>query len=103
MAYKIIVTERAEELIDNLVYHLLFRLKNKQAAIHLLNGIENVYDRLEIYPLQFPLCPDNYLANRGYHEALVPEMKYVIIFSIINDTVYIVGVFHQLENYSQKV
>ena len=32
MAYKINVTERADELLDNLMYHLIFRLKNKQAA-----------------------------------------------------------------------
>lgn len=27
MAYKLIVTEHADELLDNLVYHLVFRLK----------------------------------------------------------------------------
>lgn len=27
MAYKINVTERADELLDNLMYHLIFRLK----------------------------------------------------------------------------
>ena len=37
MAYKINVTERADELLDNLMYHLIFRLKNKQAAKHLLD------------------------------------------------------------------
>ena len=47
MAYKLIVTEHADELLDNLVYHLLHQLKNEQAARHLLNGIENVYERLE--------------------------------------------------------
>ena len=32
MAYKLNVTEHADELLDNLVYHLIYRLKNKQAA-----------------------------------------------------------------------
>lgn len=51
MAYKLIVTERADELLDNLIYHLLYRLKSEQAARHLLDGIENVYKRLEENPL----------------------------------------------------
>ncbi len=69
MAYKLIVTEHADELLDNLVRHLLERLKNEQAARHLLDGIENVYERLEENPLQFPLSRDTYLAGKGYHEA----------------------------------
>lgn len=103
MAYKLIVTEHADELLDNLVYHLLYQLKNEQAARHLLNGIENVYERLEKNPLQFPLCRDTYLASKDYHEAIVPQMDYMIIFNIKADIVNVVGVFHQLENYQRKL
>lgn len=102
-AYKLIVTEHAEILLDNLVYHLLFRLKNEQAAVHLLNSIDNIYNRLEDNPLQFQLCQDSYLAKKGYHEAVVPEMNYLVIFRIDDNTVYIMGVFHQLENYQEKL
>ena len=47
IAYKLNITERADELLDNLVYHLIYRLKNKQAATHLLDCIDVIYDRLE--------------------------------------------------------
>ena len=40
MAYKLNVTEHADELLDNLVYHLIYRLKNEQAAEHLLDSID---------------------------------------------------------------
>lgn len=43
MAYKLNVTEHADELLDNLVYHLVNRLKNKQAARHLLDSIDMWY------------------------------------------------------------
>ena len=65
MAYKLTVTEHADELLDNLVHHLLERLKNEQAARHLLDGIKNVYERLEENPLQFPFSRDAYLAGKG--------------------------------------
>ncbi|MDE5598713.1 MAG: type II toxin-antitoxin system RelE/ParE family toxin [Lachnospiraceae bacterium] len=103
MVYRLIVTEHADELLDNLVQYLLERLKNEQAARHLLDGIENVYERLEENPLQFPLSRDTYLASKGYHEAIVPQMEYIVIFSIKADIVNVVGIFHQLENYQRKV
>lgn len=102
MAYKLIITEHADELLDNLIYHLLYRLKNEQAARHLLDGIENVYKRLEENPLQFPSCRDMYLAGKGHHEALVPQMDYLVVFCVKSDIVSVVGVFHQLENYQRK-
>lgn len=103
MAYKLIITAHAAELLDQIVYHLLYRLKNEQAVKHLLNGIENVYERLEENPQQFPFSRDLYLADKGYHEAIVPQMDYILIFDIREDIVNVVGVFHQLENYQEKL
>ncbi len=103
MAYKLIITEHADELLDKLVHHLLYRIKNEQAALHLLNGMEKVYERLEENPLQFPLSRDTYLSNKAYHEAIVPQMDYVIVFSVKDNVVNVVGVFHQLENYQSKI
>ena len=55
MDYKLVISEHADELLDNLVYYLLYRLKSEQAARHLLDGIGGIYDRLETNPFQFPL------------------------------------------------
>ena len=62
MVYKLNVTDHADELLDNLVYHLIYRLKNKQAATHLLDCID-----------------------------------------VRDDVVNVVGIFHQLENYQNKL
>ena len=75
MAYKLTITEYADELLDNLMYHLLYQLKNEQAARHLLDGIESVYERLED----------------------------IIVFSMKADIVNVMGIFHQLENYQRKM
>ncbi|MCD8380470.1 MAG: type II toxin-antitoxin system RelE/ParE family toxin [Lachnospiraceae bacterium] len=103
MAYKLIVSEYADELLDHIISYLLFHLKNRQAAEHLLNGIDHVYSRLEENPFQFPPCRDTYLAEKGYHEAIVPQMNYLIIFRISAHTVRIAGIFHQLEAYENKL
>lgn len=103
MDYKLVISEHADELLDNLVYYLLYRLKNEQAAKHLLDGIESIYDRLETNPFQFPLSGDVYLANKGYHEAVVPQMDYIVIFDVREENVNVAGIFHQLENYQSKL
>lgn len=103
MAYKPIITEHAVELLDELVYHLLYHLRNEQAAKHLLDEIDRIYDRLEDNPYQFPESRDTYLKKKGYREAIVTQMNYTVIFSINADYVDVVGVFHQLEEYRNKV
>lgn len=103
MAYKLNVTEHADKLLDNLMYHLIHRLKNEQAAKHLLDCIDAIYDRLEVNPFQFAECRDIYLARKGYREAIVPQMNYIVIFDVRADVVDVVGIFHQLENYPNKL
>ncbi|MBR2949441.1 MAG: type II toxin-antitoxin system RelE/ParE family toxin [Lachnospiraceae bacterium] len=103
MVYNLIVTEKAEELLDQLIYHLVFRLKNDQAASHLFDSIEMIYDRLEENPYQFPESRDTNLKRLGYREAVVTGMNYVIVYRVEKHSVYVVGVFHQLEDYRKKV
>ncbi|MCM1025047.1 MAG: type II toxin-antitoxin system RelE/ParE family toxin [Roseburia sp.] len=103
MTYKLVITEHADELLDNILRYLIYQLKNEQAAAHLLDELKDIYDRLEECPLQFPISRDTYLANKGYHEAVVGQMNYIIVFGIEEDVVNIVGIFHQLENYWKKL
>ena len=103
MAYNLVVTEHAEELLDKLVYYLIYQLKNEQAAKHLLDSIDSIYDRLEVNPRQFPISHDAYLAQKGYHEAIVSSMNYVVIFAIKSDSVNVIGIFHQSESYPKKI
>lgn len=103
MDYNLIVADHADEQIDKLVGYLIDRLKNPDAAMRFLDGLEKIYERLREHPLQFSACTDEFLRERGYHEALVPEMNYRVIFRIESQNVYIVGVFHALENYESKI
>lgn len=48
MAYELRITEHAEEHLDNPVNYLLYQFQSKQAARHLLDGIDNVANTLLI-------------------------------------------------------
>lgn len=52
---------------------------------------------------KFAECRDAYLAKKGQREAVVPQMNYIIIFDVRDDVVNVVGIFHPLENYQNKL
>lgn len=54
MAYNLIITDRADELIDERVSYLIIKFKNPQAAAHLLGEISGIYDRMVDNPYQIP-------------------------------------------------
>ena len=103
MAYRLIITERTEELLEQLVNYILYKFRNEQAARHLLDGIEQLYDRLQDNPYQFADCRDSFLKSKGYKEAIVKNVDYILIFRIEGNVVYVLGIFHQLENYKNKL
>lgn len=105
MAYKLKITERASELLDNLVFYLLTQFKSNQSAAHLLEGVSSIYNRLEECPFQFPECEDFFLKRREYRKAKIPELSYVMIFRVEEDSqiVYVMGIFHELEDYKGKL
>lgn len=103
MAYKLEVSEHADELLDNILRYLIYKLKNKQAARHLLDEIAELYDRMEENPFQFPISQDPWLAYKGYYEAITGTMNYTVVFKITLDIINVVGIFHQSENYQKKL
>jgi len=47
MAYKLVISERAERHIDNIIDYVVNILKNPGAARAILSDIEEAYDKLE--------------------------------------------------------
>lgn len=103
MSYNVIATDEMDMLLDKCVRYLLIKLKNQQAAKHLLDGVSEIYDVLENNPNIYRVSNDPILEEFNYHEAKIPDMDYMIIYKIVDNNVYILGIFHTLEDYSNKV
>lgn len=103
MIYKIISTDEMDKLLDNCVGYLLGKFENKQAAKHLLDGVSYIYDKLETNPDIYRLSDDPFMKAMNYHEAKISGMDYIIIYKIVGDKVYVLGIFHTLEDYSEKM
>ena len=103
MGYKLIESKRSKIHLEELVRYLLFKIENSQAAEHLLKEVEEVYLRLEENPEQFPYCQDDYLRKKNYRKAVLSTMNYTVVFKIEESKVYVIGIFHDSENYSDKL
>ena len=47
MAYNLIITDEMDKLLENCVNYILRKFKNEQAASHLLDEVEKIYDEIE--------------------------------------------------------
>ena len=103
MAYNIYTTEEMEYLLDKSVSYLLNKFKSEQAAKHLLAGVSNIYDTLEDNPFLYRVSDDPYMKSMNYHEAKVKDMDYMVIYKVVDNDVYMLGIFHTLEKYSEKM
>ena len=103
MGYNIITTDKMDELLDNCIGYILQKFQNEQAARHLLSKLDSMYDMLEINPMIYQISDDPFLSAMKYHEAKVDGMEYIVIYKVDNNNVYILGIFHTLENYADKM
>lgn len=103
MLYKLVISERAEMHIDNILDYVVNILKNPGAARAIIADIEDAYSRLEYMADSFAYCNDTYLADRGYRKISLSSHDYLILYRVVDDEVQISGVFHMRENYARKL
>ena len=103
MAYRLIITDEGDEKTLHQVNYLFNVKCNPKAAKHLLDEIDKIYDLIEENPYQFEPARDRYLEIMGYHEAIIPGMEYKVLFRIEDDIAYVVGTFHDKEDYVKKL
>jgi plasmid stabilization system protein ParE len=103
MIYKVVVTDRAHEHIDNIIRYIIEQLKNDVAAVSILEDIESTFDRLENIARSLQLCNDPYLAEKGYRKISLGKHDYLMLYQIKGNVVFVNGIFHMLEDYHNKL
>ena len=90
MDYKVVVTSDAEEDLDRFLQYLLFEKKNT------LNCLKNVAGSLS-------LCENQRLRALGYHRINFLRHRYFMLYRIEENTVFIDDIFHELQDYENKM
>ena len=79
----IISSDEMDKLLNHCIGYLLGKFKSEQAAEHLLDGVSEIYDKLESNPNLYRLSEDPFMKALDYHEAKVHGMDYTIILKVV--------------------
>ena len=103
MDYKIVLMRDAAEDIERFVAYLLFEKKSEQAARNLLNDFEATKASLTNVAGSLKLCDNSELRELGYRRINFLSHQYFMLYRIENDTVYVDNIFHELQDYENKM
>lgn len=86
MKYKVIISDRAKEMLG---MHIRFLAQvNKTAATKLKNRLVEEIRFLQDMPQRYPFFNENYIPPNKYHKLYV-EKWYLVLYQIKDDTVYV--------------
>ena len=103
MDYKVLVSEDAEKDLDNFVKYLLFVKKNEQAARNLLDDFEITKQNLSRVAGSLKDCTNPRLKNFGYKRINFMTHRYFMLYRIEGDKAIIDNIFHELQDYENKL
>ena len=82
--YKIIVTDPAQKDLRDTVLYISNELKNKQAALNLLNLVEETVKSLTDMPERYAIIDDEILSREGFR--FIPIKNYFLFYIVRKDT-----------------
>ena len=103
MDYKIVVTAEAQEDLNQFIQYLLFAKKNKQAAKNVLDDFEYTIKKLKYVASSLKVCDNTRLQSLGYSRINFQQHRYFMLYRIENDVVYVDDIFHELQDYENKM
>lgn len=103
MDYKIVVTEDAEEDLDRYVTYLLFVKRSEQAAKSLLDDFAETKMSLARAAGSLKLCENPRLNELGYRRINFLSHRHFMLYRIENHVVFIDNIFHELQDYENKM
>ena len=103
MDYKIVLKQNAENDLDSFISYLLFEKRSEQAAGNLLNDFEATKVSLSNVAGSLKLCDNPMLRELGYRRINFLYHRYFMLYRIEKDTVYVDNIFHELQDYENKM
>ncbi len=103
MAYKLIVTQKAHQDLDDVLGYIARKLANPKAAANLLDQVEKCYGQLCRFPFLYECCQDTRLKEMGYRKTVIGN--YVLVFRPVEQeqTVYVLRFFYGGQDYPKQL
>ncbi len=103
MEYKVVITSDAEEDLDRFIRYLLFAKQNPQAAASVLNDFEETKQILSRIAGSMQSCENPRLNALGYRKMHFQRHRYFMLYRIENNLAVVDNVFHELQDYENKI
>lgn len=103
MEYKVVLTSMAEMQFRDIIDYLLYELENQQAAINVVNDFDDTIVRLSHTADSLKLCDDKVLRAEGYRTIHFKKHRYLMVYTLDEDTAYIEGIYHDLQDYENAL
>ncbi len=101
MAYKVFILDSAQREFKQIVAYLLNGLESPQAAEGFIGEFEHQVSLIEENPHIFAVSKMPELAAKGYRIAFIN--RYVMLYTMRGDDVFIAHLFHQRQDYARLV
>lgn len=103
MDYRVYVTDDAYEALDRYIYYLLFVKKNEQAAENVLQDFEETKNQLRSIAVSIKECTNSRLKELGYRRINFLHHRYFMLYRVEKDMVIIDHIFHELQDFENKM
>ena len=97
--YNIIIEKYAQKDLESIYNYICNKLVNKEAAIKLLNKINEKFDSIALFPKSAPLIINNYVKNKNIRKLLIDN--YIAFYEVddINKEIRIIRIIYGMQNY----
>ena len=103
MDYKIVVTADAQEDLEHFIEYLLFEKQSMPAPKNVLDDFEATKESLRYVAGSLKLCDNPRLNQLGYRRINFLNHRYFMMYRIVEDMVFIDNIFHDLQDYENKM
>ena len=103
MDYKVVVTRDAEEDLESFIKYLIFEKESMQAAENVLNDYDATIESLKHVAGSLKLCDNQRLRQLEYRRINFLNHRYFMIYRIVDDVVFVDNIFHELQDYENKM
>ena len=97
--YNIIIEKYAQKDLESIYNYICNKLVNKEAAIKLLNKINEKFDSIALFPKSAPLIINNYVKNKKIRKLLIDN--YIAFYEVddIKNEIRIIRILYGMQNY----
>lgn len=97
--FEVIFTDKAEIQTQEILDYIFYELGNPQAALSVEQDLKDTVARLSHVAGSLKLCDDPALSSLGYRTIHLKRHQYFMLYKNIDNYAYIVGIYHDLQDY----